>query len=97
MTTGDTCQWGPQVQVDFRRPLGRGGGPNPGRPELGTAGGGSRRGPLQAQPPIQGLADEAAGAGGGGPAVESRLHAVVAPEQAAVEAQGAVSPATRNG
>ena len=36
MTTGDTCQWGPLVQVDFRRPLGRGAGPNPGRSELGT-------------------------------------------------------------
>ena len=61
MTTGDTCHWGPQVQVDFRRPLGRGPGPNPGGSELGTAGGGRRRGPLQAQPPVQGLGGEAAG------------------------------------
>ena len=96
MTTGDTSHWGPQVQVDLRRPLGRGAGPNAGRSELGTAGGGPRRGPLQDQPPVQGLGSEAAGAGGG-PAVESRLHAVAAPEQAADEAQGAVSPATRNG
>ncbi len=59
MTTGDTCHWGPQVQVDFRRPLGRGPGPNPGRSELGTCGGGRRRGPLQAQRPVQGLARKA--------------------------------------
>ncbi len=96
MTTGETCQWDPQVQVDLRRPLGRGGGPNPGRSELGTAGGGRRRGPLQAQPPVQGLADEAVGAGGGGPAVESQLDAVAACDEAAAEAQGAVSPASRN-
>ena len=34
MTTGDTCDWGPLVQVDFPRPLGRGAGPKPGRSEL---------------------------------------------------------------
>ena len=64
--------------------------PDPGgRPGVGDA--------IQAQRPVQGLGGDADESGGGGQAVEGLLDAVAASEEASDEAQGAVSPATRNG